>query len=43
MTKADIVEMLYAKVGCTKQEAAHITELFLDPKVSGSRFRVQRL
>ena len=30
MTKADIVEELYEKIGISKQEAARITELFLD-------------
>jgi len=30
MTKADIVEELYERVGVSKQEATRITELFLD-------------
>ena len=30
MTKADIVEEVYLKIGIPKQEAARITELFLD-------------
>ena len=30
MTKADIVEQLYERVGISKEEAARITELFLD-------------
>ena len=30
MTKADIVEELYERVGISKQEAAHLTELFFD-------------
>ena len=30
MTKANIVEELYEKIGISKQEAARITELFLD-------------
>ena len=30
MTKADIVEELYLKIGISKQETARITELFFD-------------
>ena len=30
MTKADIVEEVYERVGISKQEAAQLTELFLD-------------
>jgi integration host factor subunit alpha len=30
MTKADIVEELYEKIGISKQEAARLTELFFD-------------
>ena len=30
MTKADIVEELYERVGISKQEAAQLTELFFD-------------
>ena len=30
MTKADIVEELYERVGISKQEAAQLTEMFLD-------------
>ncbi len=30
MTKADIVEDLYEKIGISKQEAARLTELFFD-------------
>ncbi len=30
MTKADIVEELYERVGISKQEAARLTELFFD-------------
>ena len=30
MTKADIVEELYLRIGISKQEAARITELFFD-------------
>jgi len=30
MTKADIVEEVYERVGISKQEAARLTEIFLD-------------
>ena len=30
MTKADIVEELYLRIGISKQEAARLTELFFD-------------
>ena len=30
MTKADIVEEVYERVGISKQEAARLTEMFLD-------------
>ena len=30
MTKADIVEEIYEKIGISKQEAARLTELFFD-------------